>query len=33
MFKVIVVLFCLLGCIMAIVETIRADPPFTIMEK
>lgn len=24
---------CLIGCIMAITNAIRADPPFTIMEK
>lgn len=24
---------CVIGCIMAIVNAIRADPPFTIMEK
>lgn len=33
MLKVIIVLLCLSGYIMAIIGTIRADPPFTIMEK
>ena len=31
--KIIVVLLCLPGSIMAIVGSIRADPPFTIREK
>lgn len=33
MLKIIIVLLCLPGYILAIVGTIRADPPFTIMEK
>ncbi|MBD5631766.1 MAG: hypothetical protein HDP34_00850 [Clostridia bacterium] len=30
---VVVVLWCILGAVMAITNAIRADPPFTIIEK
>lgn len=28
-----IVALCIPGCVMAIINAIRADPPFTIMEK
>ena len=28
-----IVVLCIPGCVMAIINAIRADPPFTIMEK
>ena len=30
---VMIVLWCIWGAVMAIINAIRADPPFTIMEK